>query len=251
VFATVAKAEQDLIAIAEDRESELEERAQEERAARLAARLDDRGKLEIESIDAALRRIAEGRYGKCVTCKRPIAVSRLRALPETLHCIACASGAPAAPPGGEVERPAPSRQRLPAELALLSNRELEEYLWEQVRGDARIDTDELNISCRGGIVHLTGTVPSEREHQQLVKLLTDVCGLREVDDRLAVNELLWDREDRTREPEATAPEVLAEVSARTAQRYEIVPPTTTEDITESNEEDVEYAPPVTPPREEE
>ena len=63
LFREVADTEADLQFIAEDRESEFEERAQEERAARLFARLDLRGKHAIEEIDAALRRIAYGSYG--------------------------------------------------------------------------------------------------------------------------------------------------------------------------------------------
>ena len=64
----VASEEERLSAIAEDRESEWEERAQEENAARILDRLDERGKREIEAIDAALRRMREGSYGKCSSC---------------------------------------------------------------------------------------------------------------------------------------------------------------------------------------
>lgn len=41
-------------------------------------------------IDAAERRLDEGRYGTCATCDRPIAVERLEALPATSTCIDCA-----------------------------------------------------------------------------------------------------------------------------------------------------------------
>jgi hypothetical protein len=73
-----------------------------------------------------------------------------------------------------------------------------------------------------------------------------VNGLSEIDDRVAVNEILWTREDRSPAAEAASPEVLAEVSPRTAQRYALIPPSTTEDIAESAEEDVEFAPPTNP-----
>ena len=48
-----ADTEADLHTLAEDREIELEERAQEERAARLLVQFDDREKHEIAEIDAA------------------------------------------------------------------------------------------------------------------------------------------------------------------------------------------------------
>ncbi len=245
----VAGAERDLEYIAADREAELEERAQEERAARLASRLDDHAKREIEEIDAALRRIREGRYGRCARCDAAILPARLRASPATLYCIACAA-TPSAVPADEVETRAPRHGRLPDDLAFLSDHELEEALREQIRADGRIDLDELRIVCRHGVVHLAGTLPSERERRELLNLLTDVIGLTEVDDRVAVNELLWDRTDRT--PKAPAmPQELAEATPDVAQRYEVAPPTTTEDIVEHEEEGSDYVPPVSPVADEE
>jgi RNA polymerase-binding protein DksA len=86
----VADTEADLHTLAEDREIELEERAQEEREARLLVQFDDREKHEIAEIDAALRRLAEGIYGTCERCGDSITEARLQALPATRFCVACA-----------------------------------------------------------------------------------------------------------------------------------------------------------------
>src|SRR6266536_4612796 len=43
----------------------------------------------LESIDAALYRIAEGDYGKCVHCGDPIQEKRLEAVPWARHCLRC------------------------------------------------------------------------------------------------------------------------------------------------------------------
>lgn len=86
----VADTEADLHTLAEDREIELEERAQEEREARLLIQFDDREKQEIAEIDAALRRIAEDTYGTCQGCREAITEARLQALPATRFCVACA-----------------------------------------------------------------------------------------------------------------------------------------------------------------
>lgn len=45
----------------------------------------------LAELDAALRRIDQGRYGACARCGSPIGEERLRALPGTEHCIGCAS----------------------------------------------------------------------------------------------------------------------------------------------------------------
>src|SRR5687768_9309680 len=46
----------------------------------------------IEDIDAAVRRLEAGAYGACRTCRRPIPMARLEAVPEATQCVDCASG---------------------------------------------------------------------------------------------------------------------------------------------------------------
>ncbi len=101
LFREVADTEADLRVIAEERESEWEERAQEERLARLLAQLDDHGRQELAEIDAALRRIAGGTYGTCEGCEHPITEARLHALPATRFCVHCASVQERPRPRGE------------------------------------------------------------------------------------------------------------------------------------------------------
>jgi RNA polymerase-binding protein DksA len=106
-----ADREADLEFIARDRESEFEERAQEERAGRVLARLRDRNTQEIEEIDAALLRVAQGTYGVCTDCGRRIAIRRLLALPAASSCKACADRQRGRRAGAaEAERP--SRDKL-------------------------------------------------------------------------------------------------------------------------------------------
>ena len=42
-------------------------------------------------VDAALDRVADGTYGTCVRCGRPIGAARLEARPATPFCITCAA----------------------------------------------------------------------------------------------------------------------------------------------------------------
>lgn len=43
----------------------------------------------LDEIEAAQQRIADGTYGMCFGCGRPIPVARLRANPYTRHCPSC------------------------------------------------------------------------------------------------------------------------------------------------------------------
>ncbi|WP_375499969.1 TraR/DksA family transcriptional regulator [uncultured Jatrophihabitans sp.] len=45
---------------------------------------------QLTEVDAALGRVTEGTYGKCVRCGRPISDARLEARPAAALCIACA-----------------------------------------------------------------------------------------------------------------------------------------------------------------
>ena len=54
-----------------------------------------RARSQLAELDAAERRLAEGRYGRCEVCGRAIASARLEALPAARTCIACAGAAQA------------------------------------------------------------------------------------------------------------------------------------------------------------
>ena len=86
----VAHLEEELLWLETDVESELVERGQDEVLIRLLARLDDQQKAEIEAIDRALGKIANGDYGRCETCGKPIPLARLEALPTAATCLPCA-----------------------------------------------------------------------------------------------------------------------------------------------------------------
>ena len=56
------------------------------------------------------------------------------------------------------------------------------------------------------MVYLEGIIPSEIEHQILLRTLTDVMGISSLSDRIQINELDWEREDvapGTADPEPT------------------------------------------------
>ena len=233
----VSHAEADLQQIAEQRESELEEHANDERTARLLARLDVRGKTELEAIDRALDRIGQNRYGLCEGCRGRIPLRRLSALPATPYCRDCAERVVKGQPL-EVEAEPPPSGLLPPDYSLLTGRELEVAIRDQLAEDNRVDMEELRVVCRRGVVYLTGSLPSAAERQIVLHTITDVMGLTEVVDRVQLKEILWEREERNREAQASETKPWEE-------------PYGTEDITESHEEGVDFVPPTRPVPEEE
>ncbi|MGM7774593.1 TraR/DksA family transcriptional regulator [Arthrobacter sp. KNU-44] len=57
-----------------------------------ASALMEQSRAGLEQIEAALLRIANGSYGLCAVCGKPIAEGRLEARPWTPYCIEHASG---------------------------------------------------------------------------------------------------------------------------------------------------------------
>lgn len=47
---------------------------------------------QLDDVEAAIARLAEGTYGSCQMCDEPIGAARLEAMPATRWCIAHASG---------------------------------------------------------------------------------------------------------------------------------------------------------------
>jgi DnaK suppressor protein len=45
----------------------------------------------LNEVEAAIRRVDEGTYGRCERCGEPISPARLEAKPAARRCIACAS----------------------------------------------------------------------------------------------------------------------------------------------------------------
>jgi DnaK suppressor protein len=83
--------QRDLDSFAEERESELYEAAQEELLARVLRQLGGRAKQQLDDIETALAKMADGEYGICADCEEDIPVARLRVMPAAEYCVACAS----------------------------------------------------------------------------------------------------------------------------------------------------------------
>jgi RNA polymerase-binding protein DksA len=235
LFREVSNTEADLRRIAEDRESEFEEVATDDRMARLLAQFDERGKAELGEIDRALSRIDGQHYGRCEGCGGRIPLRRLAALPATPYCRNCAERAER---GEFVEAEPPRSGPVPPDYSLLTGRELEEAIKDLFREDGRVDMEELRVVCRHGVTYLDGSIPSEAERQIVLHTITDIMGLTEVVDRLQVKEILWEREERDKPGHVSEPKPWEDA-------YD------TEDITESHEQGVDFVPPTRPVPEEE
>ncbi len=56
-----------------------------------AAALLESARAQVAAVDAALERLAQGRYGVCEVCGQPIGAERLAARPTATTCVRCAA----------------------------------------------------------------------------------------------------------------------------------------------------------------
>ena len=168
---------------------ELEEEAQKASISKPYDKLDENGKIEIEQIDLALIKMSVGDYGVCESCGDDIAPKRLQAIPWTRLCVECARDYEkqhrSLPQTSEVV----VSGKIPDEFQGLTNERIVGLIYERLQTDDRIDTEELKISFRKGVVFLEGTLESEAEHDLILQVLTDSMGFSSIVDRIEMNEL--------------------------------------------------------------
>ena len=169
---------------------EAEEAAARDNLRRGAAQLDRIGRERLRRIDAALLKISQDRYGLCEACGRPIAVKRLHAVPEARRCMRCAAREESA--AGTAAAPQEDGER---------DREAEAAVVQALEEDGTVDSEEIEVRCVEGVVHLDGVLPSERQRQVVHEIVASVLGFREIADDTTIDRQPWERRERDPAPE--------------------------------------------------
>ncbi|SPF43051.1 Transcriptional regulator, TraR/DksA family [Syntrophobacter sp. SbD1] len=168
---------------------ELEEEAQKASIAKPYDELDKNGKVEIEQIDLALIKITVGDYGICEACGDDIAHRRLQAIPWARLCVECAREYEkqnrSLPQTSDIAVSA----KIPDEFHGLTNQQIVSLIYERLQTDERVDTEDLRLSFRKGVVFLDGAVETEAEHDLIVQILADSMGFSSVVDHIGINEM--------------------------------------------------------------
>jgi RNA polymerase-binding protein DksA len=238
LLAECGTTEHDLSTFEDARESELEERSQVEAAADVLSRLMRRRIDELESIEAALQRIADGRYGACTRCGSRIALGRLRAVPYAALCGTCAVARDAGAPTSEGEEELPSlKPVVPSALAVLDDAEIAELVAERFRAEVGDALDAVRAVCRHGVVTLAGEIACEELHQVALRIVEEELDL-EVVDRMRVSGFGERRVDVDRLPLQDDADAILDAALMGNE--------STEDIFEAEEEGYEYHAPVRP-----
>ena len=94
---TVVIAEEEMAGLETPGPGDSVDRAAAASTAELVSRLVGQDKWELDEIAHALNRLSSGAYGTCASCREPIAIARLRAVPATRFCLTCQEAEEVAP----------------------------------------------------------------------------------------------------------------------------------------------------------
>lgn len=94
---TVAVTEEEMAGLEGPGPGDATDRAATASTASLVSHLAGQDKRELDEVAAALRRLGSGAYGTCESCRAPIALPRLRAVPAARFCLACQEAEEVAP----------------------------------------------------------------------------------------------------------------------------------------------------------
>ncbi len=182
-------------------EREFEETAEKGFIARSKEAREESAFSGIKDIEAALDKISSGQYGRCEACDGSIGTKRLRAIPWAKFCAVCAAAREPFNPGEAVG------ETVSGEGTGLSDEEMLAAIWDELhsQSESRVDSEELEIICRNGVVYLDGFLPSRREHAVLTSIIKDVLDFNSVVDNVRIDRQLWERRDRTPPPRKTGP----------------------------------------------
>jgi O-methyltransferase involved in polyketide biosynthesis len=125
---------------------------------------------------------------------------------------------------------------VPAEYKDLNDEEITEAVMEEIAANG-LDSQELHVVSRKGVIYIEGFLPSEAQHQILLRILTDTMGFSAIVDHVAISKTLWEREERSSGQKDFVPSVDTEEIA--------------EDVYESLEEGKPFMFPDHPPSEKE
>jgi DnaK suppressor protein len=179
----------------EERAIELEEEAQKASIAKPYDKLDENGKIQIEQIDLALGKMSLGDYGICESCGDDIAPKRLQAIPWARLCVDCARDFEKQHKGLPQPTETVVSGKIPDEYQGLTNEQIVHLIYERLQTDERIETEDLRISFRKGVLFLDGALESEAEHELVLEVLADSMGFTAIVDRIGTNDLVVERDE--------------------------------------------------------
>ncbi len=186
-----------------DRALETEEAGQEEHLSRGTEQLDTMAVERVDALDRALRKLESGSYDVCDACGGTIPLGELEAVPWRTTCLACERGREqeTSPEGPAEAQGEPSASPpLPQRFQGMTDGEIARAVGEDLRNDGRVEMEDLAISCHRGAVRLEGSLPSRQKHGILLDFVQNTLGLKEIEDRVRIDRLAWERPDPAAPP---------------------------------------------------
>ena len=150
------------------------------------------GKSELELIENALYKMEHGDLGICEKCGQDIDEQRLESIPWTAFCFDCDKQQDYSRNTVQNEADSGDFEEEIDNFSEMTDVELQEFLFEQIQEENRIDVFNLQITVQDKIVYLEGEMSNEVQYQTLLSIIGEYVDQEDIVDNIALQEEGWE-----------------------------------------------------------
>ena len=77
-----------------------------------------------------------------------------------------------------------------------SDAEMRETVLDTLTQDGRVEMEELDLDCRGGVIYATGVLPAEGSREVLWEIVSDTLGYTRFVENIRIDRQPWERPQR-------------------------------------------------------
>lgn len=147
---------------------------------------------EIQLIENALYKMEHGDYGVCEKCGKDLDEQRLESIPWAALCFDCDKKQGYSSNSVQIESSGSLVEDESEGLSDMTDVELQEFLFEQVQEENRIDVFNLHMTVQDKMVYLEGEMPNEVQYQTLLSILEEYVDPEDVVDNIELKGEDWE-----------------------------------------------------------
>jgi|GEM_PF-2282542 len=150
------------------------------------------GKSELQLIENALYKMEHGDLGVCEKCGKDIDEQRLESIPWTAFCFDCDKQQDYSRNTVQNEGDSGVFEEESDNLSEMTDVELQEFLFEQIQEENRIDVFNLQITVQDKIVYLEGEMSNEVQYQTLLSIIKEYVDPEDIVDNIGLQGEGWE-----------------------------------------------------------
>ncbi len=147
---------------------------------------------EIQLIENALYKMEHGDFGVCEQCGKDIDEQRLESTPWTALCFDCEKHRNYSKNTVQEDSDSALGEEENDNLSEMTDVELQEFLYEQIQEENRIDVFNMQMTVQDKIVYLEGEMPNEVQYQTLLSVIKEYVDSEDIVDNIVLQGEGWE-----------------------------------------------------------